>query len=247
MAQMHSVTKRKEIIMKYKKLICILLTAVLLGGCIKEKPKKPAEENPDITITATPTNTVTPADDSEKDPLKEALAAYRDILKAAPAIEGDCPDLSDASFDYEENLSMFGNHFDRFLIYDINQDGIPELIAESVVNFRWKPISVFTYADGKAVLLKDPLSPESHGTFEQRSTASGSYEIYLCGKHHIHSVWKGETVMGIMEENASYAIEGTEVIPAECDESEYDVVFSDVALKNTGENVEAAFQNYQKQ
>ena len=74
MAQMHSVTKRKEIIMKYKKLICILLTAVLLGGCIKEKPKKPAEENPDITITATPTNTVTPADDSEKDPLKEALA-----------------------------------------------------------------------------------------------------------------------------------------------------------------------------
>lgn len=171
-----------------------------------------------------------------------ALSAYREILVSAPAIEGEHEELSDASFNYEQNAAKFGSHYDLFSLYDINQDGIPELITGSTVNFRWMPVSVFTCADGAAILLKDPADPNAHGTFEQMSTANGAYITYICEENHIHNVWRGTTPLGeAAEENRAFSLEGTVLTPVDCSvgENEHTVYFYDIAQANTEENIAA--------
>ena len=207
--------------MKYKTLllICVLSLAGVFTGCGKAP--------------------VTDGGVSYDAVEEQALSAYRNILKAAPAIEGEFEELSDASFDYDRNMQKFGKHYDLFALTDLNQDGIPELIAQSTVNFRWTPISVYTYADGAAVLLKDPMNPDAHGTFEQRSTANGAYSTYICEANHIHSVWRGSTPVGEVEENSAYSLVGTSLNPVECSvgENEHTINFHDIATANTAENI----------
>lgn len=195
-----------------------LLLATCLGGCGK-------------------TDTLT-----EKE---QALSAYQEILKASPAIEGEHDELLDASFDYDKNLELFGSHYDQFAVVDINHDDIPELIALSTINFRWAPISIFTFEAGKAVLLKDPLAPEAHGTFEQMSTANGAYITYICGNNHIHNVWRGTTPIGEIEEQRAYALDGAILTEVDCSagQNENTTYFSDIAKVNTTENVNAMILN----
>lgn len=202
--------------LKYFLLACVLLLATVLCAC----------------------STVPSNDDAQAD----AMSAYQEILKAAPAIDGEHAELSDASFGYEQNLEMFGEHYDSFAITDINQDGTPELIALTTINFRWTPISVYTYADGNAVLLNDPLNAEAHGTFEQQSTANGAYITYICEENHIHSVWCGTDPMGnAAEENSAYILDGTTLTATDCTvgESGNTVFFNDIATANTAENADA--------
>lgn len=202
--------------MKFKTvfLICTLIISTFLVGCGK---------------------------DSFTDTNDRALSAYQEILNAAPAIEGGHAELDDASFDYDQNFRMFGNHFEQFAIYDINEDGISELIAQSIVNFRWTPISVYTYVDGEARLLNDPLDEEAHGTFEQKSTANGAHTLYICEYNHIHSVWRGVNQLGEeVEENNAYALEGANLTAIDCagKEGENTIYFYDIAKANTEENRE---------
>lgn len=203
--------------MKLKNILLFFILATLLGGCGK----------------------------AATDERQKALIAYQEILKAAPAIEGEHIELEDASFGYDQNIEQFGNHYDVFALWDINQDEIPELIALSVVNFRWTPTSVYTFVDGKAILLKDQMDLEAHGTFEQRSTANGGYITYICEDNHIHSVWRGTNPMGeAEEENYAYVIEGTNLITVNCGigESENSIYFYDIAKANTSENVDVMIQ-----
>lgn len=174
-------------------------------------------------------------------PSEKALSAYREILKAAPAVAGEHAELADASFSYEQNRELFGDHYDMFALSDLDRDGTPELITLSMVNFRWTPVSVFAYADGKPVLLKDPADPAAHGTFEQNSSANGAYLTYICEKNHLHSVWRGNTPVGDMEENHAYALEGTSLTEVDCTvgENEHTVYFSEIAKANTAENLNA--------
>ena len=162
-------------------------------------------------------------------------------MKASPAIEGDHDELYDASFDYDQNLEKFGGHYDLFAILDINQDDVPELITLSIVNFRWTLVSVFSFKDGNVVLLKDPLEPEAHGTFEQMSVANGAYTTYICEEGHIHNVWRGTTPVGDeAEDNYAYILDDA-LSSVECaaPESENTIYFSDIAVPNTAENVDA--------
>lgn len=207
---------------KYALLVCGLSLAILSGGCGTAPSAQPNAPTAELRA--------------------EAMLAYQQILKAAPAIEGEQAALADASFGYDENLKTFGNHYDLFALSDLDQDDIPELIALSTVNFRWAPVFVYTYADGNAVLLKDPLDSEAHGTFEQRSTANGAYLTYICEENHIHSVWRGIGPMGeAVEENYAYALEGTTLTATDCTvgESEKAIYFSDIAKVNSVENADA--------
>lgn len=211
---MQSSTGEKKVNRKIILLICIFLLTVFLGGCGNA-----------------------PSDDANE----KALLAYQEILKEAPAIEGEHAKLDDASFDYDQNIELFGKHYDQFAIYDINKDEIPELIAQSIVNFRWTPISVYTYVDGEAILLQDPLDTQAHGTFEQRSTANGAYMLYICEDNHIHSVWRGINPLGEeVEENNAYALEGANLTVIDCagKEGENTIYFYDIAKANTEENRE---------
>lgn len=233
--------------------VCVLLLAVVLAGCSKAPAKAeetkptvqaaPAETAPAQSGTEAPAveptvePTVEPVEEPERSLKDEALAAYQQILNAAPALEGDHPELSDASFNYDQNLERFGKHCDMFALYDIDQDGIPELLTLSTVNFRWAPVSVYTYANGAAVLLQDPLEPTDHATFEQYSGANGAYVTYLCEAGHIHSVWLGTNPMGdAEEENHAYVLEGTTLTAVDCavEDNENRLYFYDIARANTG-------------
>ncbi len=168
---------------------------------------------------------------------KEALKAYYEILSSMPAIEDEHDEVDNAAFGYEENHEMFGDHLDAFFVYDINKDGIPELIASSTVNFRWAPVYVYTYADGQAVLLKDPLQPDAHGTFEQNASAHGSYMTFFCDNNHIHSFWRGY-IDEQMEEGYAYELIGTELVLTTCDTDREVVFFNyDTKKPNTEEYI----------
>lgn len=220
-------------VMKMKKTVpaLVLAFAMLLGGCGKSQPAEtaPAETVKPVETTA-PVETEKPAD--------PVLLRYQELLKAAPALEGEHPELEDASFTDEKNRELFGEHYDMFAVTDLNQDGIPELIASTVINFRWVPVSVFTYADNEAVLLKDPAGEAVNGTLEQNSSANGSYVTFICSENHIHSLWRGNTPVGEMEENHAYALVGTTLTEVDCPAAE-GTDFADIAKPNTLQNVEA--------
>lgn len=220
--------QRKKIVLA----VCSLLIAVLLIGCGKAATSEPAPQPQQTTQTETA---------PEKSPKEMALSAYQEILKAAPAIEGEHPELSDATFGYEDNQKLFGNHIELFALCDLNQDDIPELITMSTVNFRWTPVSVYTFADEKVVLVQDPSGAATTCTFEQNSSANGAYVTYVCEENHIHSVWSGDTPVGVMEENEAYVLDGTVLTSVECaaGETEKAVYFSDMAVENTAENADA--------
>lgn len=207
-------------ILKYIILICTLSFTTFLGGC----SKAPSNEQSDNDLKA------------------KALSAYQEILLAAPAIDGEQEELMDASFGYDENYEMFGNHYEIFAIQDINQDGIPELLALTEINFRWTPISIYTYADGNAVLLKEYPNAENHGTFEQCSTANGSYSTYICEDNHIHNVWHGTNPMGeLVDDGCAYILDGTTLKLTDCTVgySDKTIDFYDIAKANVIENVNA--------
>lgn len=206
--------------MKIKWILLALAVAVsgVLGGCGKSQPK----EEP-------------------KTPAQEALLCYQELLKAAPALEGEHPELEDAAFGDAQNKAQFGEHYDAFAVVDLDKDGIPELLASTVINFRWVPISVFTYAEGKAVLLNDPLEEAANGTFEQNSAANGAYVTFVCAENHIHSLWSGNTPVGPMAENHAYVLKGTSLTAVDCTATE-GTFFSDLAKTNTAANADALTQ-----
>ncbi len=199
-----------------------------------EEPEIETEEAPEVQEEETTENET---EESPEDEKAEAIAAYDVILKANPAINGTPIELQDASFGYEQNQKLFGDHIDSYAILDIDQDGIPELMALSMINFRWTPMSVYTFTDGNVKLLRSPLEEEAHGTFELCCTANGFYNTYICEMNHIHNVWKGTNPMGEEEvEETAFALENGVLTQVECSvgESENATYFSDVAKDNTG-------------
>ena len=198
-------------------LTVILLLAAALAAC--GKTPAPAPASPDTLRV-------------------EALYTYQQILESLPALEGEHPELQDASFGYEQNREKFGNHYDRFAVYDLNQDGVPELIAQSVVNFRWTPIFIYTYTDGSAVLLKDASEVPGFATFEQNASANGAYTLFFCEENHVHSRWGGDTPAGEVTEDSAFAMEGTGLVLRDCTvgETENTVYFADIAVENSDEN-----------
>lgn len=227
-------------------MVSSLLLAITIVGCGKPSSSEPIVELQQIAeaeVSHEAELAESGTDEQEKSLEEKALLAYQEILKTSPAIEGEYAQLDDASFGYEENKALFGNHYELFALYDMNQDDIPELIAMSTVNFRWTPISIYTYADEEAVLLKNSSDMSSYCTFEQNSSANGAYVTYICEDNHIHSVWRGATPMGEEEENYAYALEGTSLTAVDCaaGENEKIVYFCDIAKANTPENVDAFY------
>lgn len=225
---------------KYALLICGLSLVTVLGGCGSSAAddKNGSENEPSEVIVLDDDEVLVSDDETQDESSNEALKAYYEILSSMPAIEGEHDEIDNAAFGYEENHAMFGDHLDAFLVYDINKDGVPELIASSTVNFRWEPIYVYAYVDGQAVLLKDPVQPDSHGTFEQNASANGGYLTYFCDNNHIHSFWGGNVMDEQMVEDNAYELNGTELILTTCDIDREGVFFNyDTMKPNTEEYI----------
>lgn len=164
---------------------------------------------------------------------EKANALFAELLKAAPALpREDAAVLEDLSFGYDENLARFGEHYDYFAASDLNHDGTPELIACTVINKGWVPVSVFRYQESENALqlLKDPLAPGAHATFEHMSTASGAYSLYICKEGHLHSCWGGDTPVGFQEENHAYVLEENGLAEVVCSISNHTGNTADIAV-----------------
>lgn len=188
-------------------LAAFMLAAVFSGcGTEKAEPTQTAETAESTFSTEAP-----------QTPAQKAASTYMELLKAYPTIlDQDTEILGDMSFGYDKNFAKYGKHYDNFAVLDLNEDGIPELITYTIINNGWVPVSVFQYqeANEELRLLKDPLDPESHATFEHMSTAGGMYGLYLCKENHLHSIWGGDTPVGYQEENHAYVLtsEGLEAV-----------------------------------
>lgn len=258
--------KRKHnpsVLLMFKTFVTIAIAASVLSGCNMQHRKD--SQSTIEPITTTPTNVIEAdvnTDTKYETPQSKAISSYQNLLQSFPAIEGEPEELNDMAFGYDENLAKFGNHYDYFAISDLNNDSIPELIAMTIINNRWTPVSIFTYytnqdnnkestsndvndnINQEIILLKDSLDPESHATFEQMSTASGAYDLYICKENHIHNVWSGNTPVGYQEENHAYILNGITLESVECrlgvggkiDSNDIVIHFSDLANKNTEEN-----------
>lgn len=202
-------------------LIAVMLAAVFNGcGTAKPEAAKPTVQTTEATTESTaaeqlPTETAAPAETPEQ----KAMLLYAELLQSKPTIlNQDTEILGDRSFGYDENVAKYGEHYDNFVVLDLNNDGIPELITYTIINISWVPVSVFQYQESENALrlLKDPLDPESHATFECMSTAGGMYGLYICRENHLHSIWGGDTPIGYQEENHAYVLTNEGLVSVDC-------------------------------
>lgn len=218
----------------------LVMLAAICSGCSKINTKSESTQ-PTVPPTAeTIQNESNPSkiDSAEmtepaEAPAEKALQMYAELLQLYPAVIPNNPEiLGDLSFGYEENLAQFGEHYDYFSVLDLNNDGIPELIATTIINNGWMPVSVFQYRaqENELQLLKDPLAPESHATFEHMSTAGGAYSLYICKDNHLHSCWGGDTPIGYQEENHGYVLTQEGLAAVDCEISNRTDNASDIAV-----------------
>lgn len=201
-----------------------VMVAAIFSGCgtAKTEPTAASETTGSTETTVAAQTTV-----------QKAVSRYAELLKAHPTIlDQDTEILNDLSFGYEDNLAKFGEHYDYFAVLDLDSDGIPELVASTVINSGWMPVSVFQYQEeqDELQLLKDPLDPEAHATFECMSTAGGTYSLYLCKDNHLHSNWGGNTPIGFQEENHAYVLTESGFASVDCPISNYTGNAADVIV-----------------
>lgn len=211
---------------RFKKSIAFCLVLVMLAaicnGCSAIATKSESAQStipPTVVNTETIKNDFTEAAESAKTPTQKAILMYDELLKSYPTILHKNEEiLGDLSFGYDDNFAKFGKHYDYFAVLDLNNDGIPELITNTIINNGWMPVSVFQYNEPKneLQLLKDPLAPESHATFEHMSTAGGMYCLYICKDNHLHSNWGGDTPLGFQEENHAYVLNKEGLAAVDC-------------------------------
>lgn len=214
--------------------LCIVpvMLAAICAGCGK-KPEKSEPTQPIVQPTTQTTQATQPA----LTPAEKAMAMYKELLETYPTIVPDhIETLDDRTFGYDENLSQFGMHYDFFSIADLDMDGVPELIASTVINTAWAPVSVFEYNafENQLYLLKDPLDPESHATFEQMSTAGGAFNVYVCKNGHLHSNWGGDTPVGYQEDDYAYVLTDDGLVVVDCAYG---------GFRGNAENITAALSN----
>lgn len=216
----------------------LVLLAAICTGCGNAKPEPTqAAAQPSVQLTEQPTVPPT-AENPEtvqapETAAQKAMLQYAELLKSHSTIlYKNTEILEDLSFGYEENIAQFGMHYDYFALLDLDNDGIPELIANTIINNGWMPVSVFQYqeAENQVQLLKDPLDPASHATFECMSTAAGSYNLYICREHHLHSNWGGDTPIGFQEENHAYVLGSSGLEAVDCTRSNFTDYAENVAV-----------------
>lgn len=147
---------------------------------------------------------------AETETMDAAMQAFYTILSAMPAAEMNDDDFYDAAFSSDENIAKYGSHIEYAVVRDLNMDGMPELICMTLYNFRWENITIYSYIDGQAVLV---------GELDNRHTAAGAYNTYVCGDGHIHNVWSGTDPMGnYVEELMVYQFDGRNLVETTCEE-----------------------------
>lgn len=77
-----------------------------------------------------------------------------------------------------------------FLLMDLNQDDIPELVVQHPVSYKCDRLYVYTYKSGKVVQMKNIDGQEGESAYiDMNSQANGWYSVSGCGQNHLHVSW----------------------------------------------------------
>lgn len=114
---------------------------------------------------------------------KKAMKAYTKFLSKNEskfkATEGD------TATENSENYKKCS----RFLLLDLNKDGIAELITYHDIAYKTGNLYVYTYKKRKVRLLKDKY--KNYAKVPLNSSGGGSYSIFACSNGHLHVNWTG--------------------------------------------------------
>lgn len=167
------------------------------GKDMSENPDKKSDNKNDgkDEPADTPTPTPTPEEISAAE---AAENAYKELLDSMPPANFD-DDVTAASFSDAENYAKYGDHIDHFVLKDISGDGVPELFAVTIVNFRWTIVNIYTYKDDRVKLVS---------SYEDSSPACGFYYSYICEENHYHDRWMGAPIDEMLTEETAYYYDG---------------------------------------
>ena len=127
---------------------------------------------------------IMPCQYSEAASNKTVRKAYEKFLKRHKTVS-----ISDGDF-YNAGFTQRNKGFiSSFALCDIDKDKTPELITLSCLNFRWSVIRVYRYKNGKVILYQ--FKDKKKAEWDNRATANGTYNWYICKKDHIHNIWSG--------------------------------------------------------
>ncbi len=95
-------------------------------------------------------------------------------------------------FDFSTKNTENYKKADRFMIVDLDKNGVPELVVTHPVAYKSDNIYVYTYKSGKVAQAKDTFGRKGEtAAVSINCQASGGYEVYKCRKKHLHVVWNG--------------------------------------------------------
>lgn len=137
-----------------------------------------------VTITATCYGKSVKCKVTVKKAVPAYCSAYASYLSKYPALT-----ISDSNY-YDASYSPSNtNYISAFALHDIDEDGVPELIARTDVNFRWNNIRIYTYKNGSVQPMK--FYEGGNVMFYNRATANGGYYFYVCKNGHVHNAYNG--------------------------------------------------------
>lgn len=80
-----------------------------------------------------------------------------------------------------------------FLLVDLDQDGVPELVVQHPDAYKSDRLYVYTYKSGEVVQVKNVDGEEGENAYiNMNSQADGLYSVSGCGQNHLHVVWSAE-------------------------------------------------------
>lgn len=95
-------------------------------------------------------------------------------------------------FDFSTKNTENYKKADRFMIVDLDKNGVPELVVTHPVAYKSDNIYIYMYKSGKVAQAKDTFGRKGEtAAVSINCQASGWYGVYKCRKKHLHVVWNG--------------------------------------------------------
>lgn len=122
---------------------------------------------------------------------EQALAEYKDAYYEFLA-ENESMFLAEMG-EFEKVNEESYQKANAFLLVDMDQDGLPELVVKHPDAYKSDRLYVYTYKSGSVVQVKNVDGTEGKDAFINISSqANGLYSVFGCGQNHLHVVWNAE-------------------------------------------------------
>lgn len=147
---------------------------------------------------------------------EQALAEYKDAYYEFLAENESAFTAEMGEF---ERMNEEGYQTARaFLLVDMDQDGLPELVVMHPDAYKSDRLYVYTYKSGNVVQVKNVDGAEGENAYINISSqAEGYYNVFGCGQNHLHAVWsagdfgRGDSIYRVKDGKLELYAESEEV------------------------------------